>query len=83
MIHETGVARVVALPLESPLSVIVIPMLHPGYIRTQLSQDQYQVHWLSWVSAWVHLDTAPGVMKDETAPITNREKFLSKVLEYT
>lgn len=81
MIHETGVARVVSLPLKPSLSVIVIPMLHPGYLRTQLSKDQYQVHWLSCLSAWVHLDTALGLIIDGTARITDRESFLSKVIE--
>ncbi|KAH8696600.1 hypothetical protein BGW36DRAFT_452320 [Talaromyces proteolyticus] len=80
---KAGVARITKLSLDSSLSVIVIRFTHPGYKRTQSSATEYHVHWLSWFSAWVHLDTAMNILQAEQTSTANRESLCQKIFENT
>jgi hypothetical protein len=64
MLSEAGLARIVELPLDSPLPCIVIPHVHPGYfIRTDMSRALRQVASLSWVASWVHMYVAVQLLQ--------------------
>jgi hypothetical protein len=80
MIHETGVART-SLLCSGP--TIVIPLIHPGYTRTKQGFAQYEVFWLSWLSVWIHIDTALNILQTHGSYPANREGLCQKIVNDT
>jgi hypothetical protein len=82
VLAEAGVARMVNVPGDSPLPIIVIPHLHPGYhVRTSMPPAQFKVYWYSWVATWVHMDTAIKILRNWPHGTLHRETLCKQVMQ--
>lgn len=64
--------------------IIVIPHLHPGYVRRRgLSNEQNLIYWYSWVATWVYMDVATDLLSRSTQPIDRLRlcKEISRIAE--